>query len=231
MKDYQKLTVDMAFYTLGYYFFFNDFIGIPIVAGAIMALFRWSPLYDKAMYSTHFFEFTDWLNQLHANLSVGLNFNNALLKLESENFPKRLAPYIQRMKKEVHFSGDDAPVYAVIKEAFPIEEARILVEMLGQSKRTGASVSIVVGIILNQLHAKNKIRREIKSILFQKKLEQSILCLAPIGIIAFINMSSESYLVPLYTTLTGRGIMLVAFAIVVAMKWIGQKIVSISVDI
>ena len=76
---------------------------------------------------------------------------------------------------------------------------------------------------------KYKVKNEVKSILYQKTLEQNILSLAPIFIILFIDSTSRGYLDIMYATLVGRVTMTFAFILLLSMNLIAKKIVNFDV--
>lgn len=229
-KNTSKVMGDLCFFTLGFWFFFKSFILCVIAFLTIVGLIIFTKLYDASKEEKDFFEFVDFLNVLYSNLSVGMTLSHAVMEMDENKTTPRLIDFLVEIKKSVTYGNDTESFYTAITTRFHIEEAQLMVQMLKQSQITGASRSIIVGAILEQLRVKNKIKREIKSILFQKQLEQKILSIAPVGIIAFMNSIQPDYLQPLYTSLMGRGIMLMSFTIVVVMKVISEHLVQIKSD-
>ena len=74
---------------------------------------------------------------------------------------------------------------------------------------------------------KMNIEREIKAITAQKTLEGRIIALMPPAMLLALNLVSQSYIAPLYSTLTGRLIMTGCLAATVCGVWLMEKISAI----
>lgn len=229
-KKIPKFTLDFFYYNFGYYFFYKDIYGCLIISLIMVTLFIKSKIYNKSIEDLHFFEFIDFLNALYSHLSVGMTWSASVLELDHSAHSKHLNQIILDVKKTVAYAQNDDLVYEKIDEGFTIIESTLFVQMLKQSKYTGFAISDIVGIILEQLQLKTKLKREIQTILFQKKLEQSILSVAPILILACIQYMQPSYLDPLYENIKGRLIMTLAFTIILFMKFFSEKIVQIKTE-
>lgn len=229
-KKIPKFTLDFFYYNFGYYFFYKDIFGCIIISLIMCIVFLKSRLYNKSIEDIHFFEFVDFLNALYSNLSVGMTWSASVLELEHHSHSKHLNQVILNVKKATAYAQNDELVYTEIDQGFAIVESSLFVQMLKQSKYTGFAISDIVGIILEQLQLKTKLKREIQTILFQKKLEQSILSVAPILILACIQYMQPSYLEPLYQNFQGRAIMTLSFSIILFMKFFSEKIVQIKTE-
>lgn len=229
-KNTYKIIGDTVFFTLGFWFFFKSIILCILSFVTILSLTLLTSYYNNSKFERDFFDFIDFLNGLYSNLSVGMTLSYAVKEIDEKKAPPRMEPFLVDIKKAITYGNDGESFYTFILNQFQIEEAQLMVQMLKQSQVTGASQSVIIGSILEQLRVKNKIKREVKSILFQKQLEQKILSIAPIGIIAFMNSIQPEYLQPLYNSLKGRGIMLVSFLIIVAMKFFSEKLVQIKFE-
>lgn len=229
--DWIKFLTDIVFYGLGSLLFFNSVLISMIAISLVMYLLFAKELYKKSNEIRRFNHFVDFLNQLHANLSVGIQFNNAILNLKESHFHEELGVFIMDLKKIIQYSGAPNDIYKAIIDQFKLEEANVFVQLLQQATETGTQVAGVVNITLEQLYFKSNIRRTVESIIFQKKLEHSLLVMAPLMILIFLRITSGGYIEVLYTQIEGRVIMALAFATITFMKWLGHKLTNISLDL
>lgn len=227
--DIPKLVLDVFFYPFSMYFFFNSILLALLALVVIVFMCIKTRMYRKDPYLTVLQSFMDFLNQIHSHSAVGMGFKNAILATKQDEVSQRLHVCLDRLKKDIHFSGNHDGIAKILEASFPIDEVTIFNIMIGQSEQTGASVSTIVSITIDQLYLKFKAQKEIDVLLFQKKLEQTILCAAPLMIIASIRMVSPQYLSPLYASSQGTLIMLFAFGLLLAMKIISERIVKIPI--
>jgi tight adherence protein B len=73
------------------------------------------------------------------------------------------------------------------------------------------------------------LNEEIKTIVSQKKQEQKIMTVLPLGIIIVLRFMAADYMEPLYTTVGGRIAMTAAAIVIVCANYISKKIMSIEV--
>lgn len=224
-----KLALDVFFYPLSMYFFFNQIVMALLAIVVIIFICIKTTIYQKDLYMTVLQSFMEFLNQIHSHSAVGIGFKNAILATKQEEVNQRLHVCLDLLKKDIQFNGSHEGITQILEGSFPIDEVKIFNVMLGQSAQTGTSVSTIVSITIDQLYLKFKSQKEIDVLLFQKKLEQTILCAAPLMIIASIRLASPQYLSPLYSSGQGTVIMMFAFGLLVLMKTISEKIVKIPI--
>lgn len=97
------------------------------------------------------------------------------------------------------------------------------------AKRSGGNLVEIVKETSRVINEKIEIKREIEVLIVQKKFEQKILSYIIPGMICFFSIASPEFLEPLYTTLAGRGIMVLALVMYLLSGVIGRRIVDIEV--
>ncbi|WP_193726547.1 type II secretion system F family protein [Paenibacillus guangzhouensis] len=90
-----------------------------------------------------------------------------------------------------------------------IEDITNFAEVFAACKRTGGDLVEVVRRTSNLIGEKMDVKQEIAVMVAQKKFESKIIMIAPVGFLAFLNMSSPDYMQPMY-----QGIGLVVSTIV-----------------
>lgn len=227
-KDKSKLILDLIFYGLAFVAFYHSVVASVVAMGCIVFLYRFSRCYDRDPYADHLNSLIDFLNQVNSNLSTGMSLESSIMEMNpeqiaSEPYLKDSVAYLQNAIS-IGINGSD--LLDEIDSCYPIEDCRLYTEMLRTGKRTGASVHHITEVTLSNLYTRFQTVSEAQLILYQKKMEQMILCVAPILIIMFIDFSSGELLEMLYDSLLGRGIMTLSFGLLILMKSVGRKIVE-----
>ena len=224
--DYLKLIFDMLFILLAGIAFFNSLI---IVALAIFINLFWCyrlKTYKKDKSNFHLDAFIDFLNQVNSNMSLGVGFETAIL--QSASMLKSDESYVSKalhsLSRDINIGVSPLDHLNII---FPIKETKRYGKMMLSGKKTGANLSEITGITIDKLYLKHKINHEILTIIFQKKLEQTILSLAPMLVILMIRFSTPEYLSILDQTAIGKIIMTFAFSLILVMKIVSEKLVAI----
>lgn len=220
--DLHRLILDMLFFGLSFYCFYNQILLSFFSLILLVALALRKRAYVKSLHTHYFNGFIDFLNHLDAHLSVGLNFKRAVLMCSESG-----ANDVRAFGKIIQMNGTDQDLFEAIQNAFPIAETSQFVILVRQAVLTGVSISKIVSITLERMHLKYKLEKEVELILFQKRLEQGILCIAPLFIILLVRNMSPNYLSGMYGDWPGRVVMTIAFGFLILMKALSEKIVKI----
>ena len=87
----------------------------------------------------------------------------------------------------------------------------------------------IIGNTINVINDKIEVKIEIDTVTASKRFEQKLMNLLPFLIIIYMNISSSSFLRPLYTTLEGRLLMTFALVVYFFSVKISKKILEIEV--
>ena len=122
----------------------------------------------------------------------------------------------KKMSLELSFGLSIDVVFKRFGDRIKIDEVNYLTSSLSILNRTGGNIIKVFSSIEKTLFNKKKLRLELKSLTGSSKLIVYALFIIPILFVVFISVISQSYFVPLYTTLFGRiltGIIVVIYII------------------
>lgn len=193
----------------------------------IFFLYYKTKRYNKSEYEAYLNSFIDTLNQLNSGLSSGLTFESSVKNADDHIVS---APYmnmtIQSMQRALTMGIASNSLYEMLYQRYPIPECRLYVDMLVLSGKTGASMNHVTETALENLYTKFKAVNEAKLAVYQKKLEHSILCIAPLVVILFVQNISGEFLNVLYQSSKGYFIIIVSLILLLTMKIVGRKIVE-----
>lgn len=221
----QAIFIDIIFYALTLWVFSKSIavslISIPIIYIKCFVIHEYE-FTPEELYSDSFIEF---LNVVNSYLSIGMTFDNALLESIKQIHLKKYIN-LDPLKKSIALNEPLEKRLERLRQIFPIEEATIYSNMISSSFIIGTSLTKITNTTLEKMAHKNKIKSEIRQLLYQKRLEQKILAFAPVAIILMINSSSEDYLASLYTDVTGISLLALSFVIIVVMKEISNHLVK-----
>lgn len=228
----KSVLLDLMFYPVGIKFFFDSTALSIISALAILILLITKKCYRSDSYSNTLNAFLVFLNHINTYLSVGYSFKKAIMKFDENDgsHPEHLCVTMKALQNVIVFNGTDQRLFDLLVEQYPIKETESFKNLMHQALVAGSQSSYIVNVTLDLLYLKNKTQSDVELILFQKKLEQMILCLAPLAIIGFIKLTSSQYLSILYSTLPGRLVMVFAFGILILMKLASDHIVKIKLE-
>lgn len=228
----KSAVLDLVFYPIGIKFFFDSTVLSILATIIILLLIITRKCYCSDTYSNTFNAFVEFLNHMNTYLSVGYSFKNTIIIFDENDgsHPVHLCITMKALQNVIAFNGTDQKLFDILLKQYPIKETESFQNLMHQALLAGSQSSYIVNITLDLLYLKNKTQSEVELILFQKKLEQMILCLAPLAIIGFIKLTSNQYLSILYSTLPGKLIMLFAFGILILMKLISDHIVKIKLE-
>lgn len=230
-KDRHKLFLDLLFYGLGLYAFYRNIVLSASSVILILFLYRYTKYYDRDSYFDYLDSFIDFLNQINSGLSSGFSIESSILQsleeLEKDGSEKET--YMRRVlfqtASAIRLGLNGDILFDEIRKFYPIEDSKLYIKMLKLGKVTGASMNHITETVLSQLYMRFRTISESNLIVYQKKIEQQILCVAPIFIILFVSISSGEFLEILYTTHVGCLIMTLSFCMLLVMKFIGRRIV------
>lgn len=110
-----------------------------------------------------------------------------------------------------------------------VEEIREFAEIFGIVKRSGGQLAEVIYEKMGILQATFAVEEQIENMITAKKYEQRIMDVMPLAIVFYMRLSAPDLLEPLYTTMTGRVVMLACLGVYgVAYFW-AERIVRIEV--
>ena len=110
-----------------------------------------------------------------------------------------------------------------------LEEVRSFSEVFRFAKRSGGNLNRILSSAAEQIGEKIEVEREIRTVTAEKRLEQQILNVIPIGICAYLKLASPGYLDVLYRNPAGIAVMTVCLGVYIAAYLISERIVAIEI--
>ena len=109
------------------------------------------------------------------------------------------------------------------------EEILDFAEVFAIAKRSGGNMTEIMNRTISQIQNRIDVEREIGVMMSSARLEQNIMDVVPIGIIAYMRLTSEGFMDVLYGNFSGILIMSICLAIYGAAYILSEKIAEIHV--
>ena len=163
-------------------------------------------------------EFKDFLRILKSFLEASYSVENsfALSIKEMTMLNGKDSMMVKELRSIVAQLKLNKPIDKVFKkfaDKTHVEDIIDFSEVFIISKLHGGNISKIISNTINVINDKIEVKIEIDTVTASKRFEQKLMNLLPFLIIIYMNISSSSFLMPLYTTITGR--LLMTFALVV----------------
>ena len=188
-------------------------------------------LKKRALLST---QFKDMLDGLVASLRAGYSIENALSECEKEltimyGEDSPICKELSMMLNQIHMGVTAEEVFHGFAKRSAVEDIAVFASVFSIAKRTGGDMVEILRKTAEDIGAKIDTQNEIAVLISSKKLELNIMTLIPMGIIVYIDLTSDGLLQPLYGNAAGIAIMTVCLGIYIAAVLIGRKIMKIEV--
>jgi len=180
-------------------------------------------------------QFKDALYAVSSSLSAGKSIESAFkesLKDISILYPNSNTFII----KELEYISRKIDMNETIESALEdfagrvhLDDVRSFVDIFRICKRTGGNLVQVIRNTSDIISDKIATKQEISTILAQRKFEQKMLSILPIGMIYLIYSTSPEFMEPIYTQTLGRVVMTVAVILLGLAYFISRKVMDIEV--
>ncbi len=110
-----------------------------------------------------------------------------------------------------------------------VDDIKSFAEVFLTAKRSGGDLLAIIRNTVSCIRQKQETMQEIETCLAGKVMEQNIMSLVPILILAYVRLASPEFLEDLYGNLTGEAVMVGCFLVYAAAYFWGRKIVRIEV--
>ena len=206
-------------------------ISIPI---AIAFPFFIKDEYIKKRKEKLLMEFKDFLRILKSFLEASYSVENsfALSIKELSMLHGKDAYMVKELKYMVSKLKINKPideVFRIFAEKTHVDDIMDFSEVFIISKLHGGNISKIIGNTIGIINDKIEVKIEIDTVTASKRFEQKLMNLLPFLIIIYMNISSSSFLRPLYTSIEGRLLMTFALIVYFFSIKLSKKILEIEV--
>lgn len=247
IRDYSEYNLEgkerLVFYAAGYicifiacYLFYHSLI-LGLVCGMMVKFMRpyaQKKLADRRRGQLNM-QFKDLLYSLSASIAAGRQMSEALVEaydnlsvLYSESDLIMVELKHMRVNMLENKESDK-----VLLQDFAIrsgsEDISNFVQVYVTCRNMGGDLEKIIGHSCQVLTDKMNIEKEIRVITNQKQMEGRIISMMPFMMLLVMNITSNSYIAPLYETIMGRIIMTGSLIAIAAGMYLMEKISAIEV--
>jgi len=180
-------------------------------------------------------QFRDMLYALASNLSAGKSLEMSFADLPGDLkviYPDSRADIIREAEiitGKIHMNIPVEIAFSDFAERSHLDNIKNFADVLRISKRMGGDMVEVIVNASNLINDKIETEQEIEMILARKKFEQKVLNIIPIVLIFLLSYSAPDYMEPVFTTMAGRVVMIIAVFLLAIAYFISGKIMNIKV--
>ncbi|MCI5995543.1 MAG: type II secretion system F family protein [Blautia sp.] len=109
------------------------------------------------------------------------------------------------------------------------EDIKSFAEVFAAAKRSGGDLISIIRNTVSSISQKEETRQEIQVCIAAKKLEQNVMSVVPLFILAYVGAASPGFLDVMYHNVTGIAIMSICLVIYFLAWMLGRRIVEIEV--
>lgn len=179
-------------------------------------------------------QFLDGIQMTSASLQAGYSVENAFREAAGElTRIYKEGDFILRefriLSTQMDMSRNIEDLLMDLGRRSGVEDIISFAEVFLTAKRSGGDLLLIIRNTASCIRQKHETLQEIETCLSGKVMEQNIMSLVPVLILAYVKVSSPEFLDGMYGNLTGMAVMTVCFVVyVIAYLW-GKRIVQIEV--
>lgn len=179
-------------------------------------------------------QFKDCLVSVAGSMRVGYSMENAFRESEKDlvNQYGENADMVVEIQSMANRLDCNASIESLLEDLAirsRIEDVANFSSIIGFAKRSGGNYIGILSNSVSQIADKIEIQAAIDTILAARHLEQRIMNVVPLFILAFINLTSGEFLASLYHNVVGICMMTGCLAVYVAAYLWSERIVAIEV--
>ena len=236
LREKAKLfTVSIGICALVSWLFFDHWFGLlvfPIVFGVVCIRETGRKKKERMMELED--QFQNAIQSVSGGLLAGYSMENAwkeaykeMILLYGEN------SYICRELKEInHQAALNVPIEVMVEDLGKrsgVEDIENFAQIFRFAKRGGGNFVKIIHTTVVHMQEKTEVRQDIEVLVASKKLEQNIMNLMPLGILAYLKISSGDLLSAIYGNAFGVCFMSICLGIYVGALILAEKILKIEV--
>ncbi len=219
---------------ISYLFFYSWIAFLILLPGAFLFLAEQRKALQKKRVREMTRQFLDGIQMIAASLQAGYSIENSLREALRE-LQKMYEPdsFIVRefrfMDAQIEMNRNMEELFLDFGKRCAIDDIQSFAEVFLTAKRSGGDLLSIIRNTASCIRQKQETMQEIETCLSGKTMEQNIMSLIPILILAYIKLSSPEFLSAMYGNLTGTAVMGICFVVYVVAYFWGRKIVQIEV--
>ncbi len=219
---------------ISYLFFYSWIFFVILLPGIAFFLREMKKALQKKRNQEMKRQFMDGMQMVTASLQAGYSIENSLREALKE-----LVKVYEKdsfIVREFRMMDSQLTVNRSIEELFmdfarrcAIDDIQSFAEVFVTAKRSGGDLVAVIRNTVSCIRQKQETMQEIETCLAGKIMEQNIMSLIPLLILAYVKLTSPEFLDVMYENPAGTVIMSMCFLVYILAYFWGRKIVRIEV--
>ena len=179
-------------------------------------------------------EFVNGISVLNSSLQAGLSMENAWREVEKETRflygeDSLLYRELKEMNQRVAHNIPIEKLFLEFAYKCKVEDIIQFAEILDYGKRSGSNWKRIIETTVNRIQERYDAQKQIEVMVAEKKMEQQIMNIMPLGMIAFLQLSAGDYMAVLYHNWFGIIAMTVFLFLYIVAIIISQRILKVEV--
>lgn len=179
-------------------------------------------------------EFKDALTALTASLHTGYAIENAFREAYAEltllhGGDALIVREFDYMLKQMKVSRTVEEVVEEFAVRSGLEDIQNFSQVFSMANRSGGKLTSIMDAAAETIGQKIEVEREISTMIQGKKLEQRIMSVVPIAMIAYLRLGNSGFMRVLYESIAGRAVMTGCLIGYLGALWMGEKIMEIKI--
>lgn len=179
-------------------------------------------------------EFREVILSVSSNLQAGYSIENAfreayrdILLLYGKD--SVMAAELRLMFRRLENNEQLENVLVNIADRSGVQDIRDFADIFQIAKRSGGDMRGIIANTADIISGKQEVRREIETVVSEKKLEQQIMRYIPFFIIFYISLTTRGYFESLYHNISGCIIMTVSLGVYAVACRLSDRILNIDI--
>ena len=179
-------------------------------------------------------QFRDGMLSISSALQIGYSLENAVAEAAGEmgglwGARSDIAREFNGIVRKIQLNQPVEVLFAEFAERSGISEILLFAEVLRNAKRSGGNLIRITRGTAVQLGEKIRIEQEIQTFLAASRMQEQIMCAAPVLMLLYIQLTAPDLLAGMYHNLIGSLLMSVCLGIYLLAFWMIQHITRIPV--
>ncbi|MCI9035237.1 MAG: hypothetical protein HFJ08_14580 [Lachnospiraceae bacterium] len=163
-------------------------------------------------------EFREVILSVSSNLQAGYSVENAFRESYQDivilyGKESVMAKELSLMLRKLNNNEQLEEILLNLAKRSGVDDIRDFADIFQISKRSGGDIRTIIANTAMIIGDKQEVRREIETVISEKKMEQTIMRYIPFFIIFYISLTSKGYFKPLYHNILGWIIMTAGLAV------------------
>ena len=177
-------------------------------------------------------EFLHGISVLNSALQAGLSMENAWREVEIEikaMYGETSEWYkdIKEMNQKVAHNSPVEKLFLELAYKSKLEDMMQFAELLEFGKRSGSNWKKIIENTVYQMTERQTAKEQIAVMVAEKKMEQQIMNILPLGLLAFLQISARDYMAVLYHNWLGVVVMTIFLGVYILAIGLSRKILKV----